>query len=86
VGLSWITIPNYGRARSAVTVSPGNLAAQPLTQNSPHLSYTFTLFDDTDITLESYLAPTYNFKRGEGLKFDCDMITHSLPPNARYIM
>ncbi len=69
MGLSWITIPNYGRARSAVTVSPGNLAAQPLTQNSPHLSYTFTLFDDTDITLESYLAPTYNFKRGEGLKF-----------------
>ncbi len=68
-GLSWITIPNYGRTRSAVTVSPGNLAAQSLTQNSPHLSYTFTLFDDTDITLESYLAPTYNFKRGEGLKF-----------------
>lgn len=67
--VSWVTIPNYGRTGSSVTASPSNLGMQSLSTDSPHLVYTFTLFDDTDLTLQSYLAPTYNFKRGDGLKF-----------------
>ncbi|WAJ71898.1 glycosyl hydrolase 115 family protein [Catenovulum adriaticum] len=67
--IKWITIPNYGRTDSAVTVSPSTADTQSLNASTPHLQYTFTLFDNTDIKLDTYLAPTYNFKRGEGLKF-----------------
>ncbi len=67
--IRWISIPNYGRTDSGVTVSPANAETQNPNQGAPHLTYTFTLFDDTNITLDTYLGTTYNFKRAEGLKF-----------------
>ncbi len=67
--VSWITIPNLGRTSSAVTIEPANIDSQELNKKSPYLEYTFTVFDSTDIKLNTYLSPTLNFKKDEGLKF-----------------
>jgi len=68
-GISWVTIPNLGRTHSAVTVAPYNADRQTPGEDSPHLEYTFSIFDSADVELATYLSPTYNFKRDEGSKF-----------------
>ena len=67
--VSWITVPNMGRTHSTITVEPANAPEQTVGNNSPKLEYYFTLKTGGDISIESYLAPTLNYKKEEGLKF-----------------
>lgn len=67
--ISWINVPNLGRTHSSVTIAPANAERQTPGNGSPYLEYTFTIFDTSDINVETYLSPTLNFKKNEGLKF-----------------
>jgi hypothetical protein len=67
--ISWITVPNLGRTHSSITIEPSNAEQQTPGDNSPYLEYTFTIFDSADVKVETYLSPTLNFQKGEGLKF-----------------
>jgi len=67
--VSWITVPNLGRTGSAVTMEPANAERQKPGKNAPYLEYTFTIFDETEVKLHTYLSPTLNYQKNEGLKF-----------------
>lgn len=67
--ISWITVPNLGRTLSSVTIEPSNADRQTPGKDSPYLEYTFTVFDATDVQVHTYLSPTLNFKKNEGLKY-----------------
>lgn len=66
---SWIVIPNLGRTDSSVTPYPSNSEPRKIGFNSPSLEYTFSLLEDGELSLDTYLSPTHNFKSGDGLKF-----------------
>ena len=65
----WTVVPNLGRTASAVTPEPADAAAQDPTQGAPRLDYTFTLLDSGEIRVQTYLSPTLNYQKNEGLKF-----------------
>ena len=67
--ISWITVPNLGRTHSSVTIDPSNAERQTPGDDSPHLEYTFTIFDSADVIVGTYLSPTLNFMKNEGLKY-----------------
>ncbi len=67
--IGWITVPNLGRTHSSVTIAPSNADRQTPGKDSPHLEYTFTVFDAVDVKVETYLSPTLNYKKNEGLKY-----------------
>ncbi|MDZ7263001.1 MAG: glycosyl hydrolase 115 family protein [candidate division KSB1 bacterium] len=67
--IRWITVPNLGRTQSAVTIEPSNADRQTPGKDSPHLEYTFTVFDAVDVEVQTYLSPTLNFMKNEGLKY-----------------
>ncbi|MEZ4850907.1 MAG: glycosyl hydrolase 115 family protein [Bacteroidia bacterium] len=67
--ISWTTVPNLGRTNSSMTVEPANAARQMPGTNSPRLEYTFTLFSEGDLNIETYLSPTLNYQKNEGLKY-----------------
>ena len=66
---NWITVPNLGRTGSSVTPSPAIAASQQTRTGSPALEYTFTLLESGQVSVETHVSPTLNFKQGEGLKF-----------------
>lgn len=68
-GIDWITIPNLGRTLSSVTVAPADADQQKALKDAPHLEYAFSNFKNTDLKVDTYLAPTLNFKKNEGLKY-----------------
>lgn len=65
----WVIIPNLGRTHSSLTIEPANSSNQTLDKNSPSLEYEFTVFDGGDLKIDTYVSPTLNFKKTEGLKF-----------------
>jgi len=65
----WIEVPNLGRTGSAMTVSPANAESRDSVENSPVLEYRFTTLAAADISIQTYLSPTLNFTKGEGLRF-----------------
>ena len=67
--IKWITVPNLGRTNSSVTISPANAEKQSPDDDSPCLEYTFSVFDSAEIWIDTYLSPTLNFQKNEGLKF-----------------
>ncbi|MCP9199124.1 glycosyl hydrolase 115 family protein [Gramella sp. GC03-9] len=67
--ISWTVVPNMGRTNSAVIVEPANAERQTPGPNTPHLEYEFTIFDEGDLKIDTYLSPTLNFKKNEGLKY-----------------
>ncbi|WP_053992288.1 glycosyl hydrolase 115 family protein [Mangrovimonas sp. TPBH4] len=67
--VQWIEVPNMGRTHSAITVMPSNSDTQEPGLNTPYLEYEFTIFKDSEIVVETYLSPTLNFKKNEGLQF-----------------
>ncbi|MFZ1789973.1 MAG: glycosyl hydrolase 115 family protein [Saprospiraceae bacterium] len=67
--ITWTVIPNLGRTADAVMVEPANAAQQTVGPNTPRLEYTFTIFDGSDLKIETYLSPTLNYKKNEGLKY-----------------
>lgn len=76
--IAWITIPNLGRTGSSVQAHPVNHQKQALSNDSPHLSYDFFLFEGGNAEVELYLAPTLNFLKGKGLTFAIS-IDNNLP-------
>ena len=67
--ISWTTVPNLGRTNSSVTIEPANSARQMPGENTPRLEYTFTTFAERDLNIETYLSPTLNYQKNEGLKY-----------------
>lgn len=67
--IQWVVVPNLGRTGSSVTVTPANAPRQSPGNDSPHLEYEFTTFDDKALKVETYLSPTLNYQKNEGLKF-----------------
>lgn len=76
--VKWITLPNLGRTGSSVTIAPTNAERQVPDNDPAHLEYTFSIFDSTHVELLTYVSPTDNFKREEGLKFAVS-IDHEKP-------
>ncbi len=67
--IAWNVVPNLGRTASAVTIEPTDIPAQKPGGNSPRLEYAFTIFKGGDLKIDTYLSPTLNFKKSDGLKF-----------------
>lgn len=68
-GINWTVVPNMGRTGSAVTVAPANAGRQTPGPSAPRLEYTFTLLEGADLEIGTYLSPTLNYQKNEGLKF-----------------
>jgi hypothetical protein len=66
--IQWTVVPNLGRTDSSIMVEPANAERQS-PENAPSVTYEFTVFDDSDLAVETYLAPTLNYKKNEGLKY-----------------
>ncbi|EDY82965.1 hypothetical protein VDG1235_2588 [Verrucomicrobiia bacterium DG1235] len=66
---SWLVVPNLGRTASAVTVEPSNAARQTPGKGAPQLEYVFTVFGETEFAVDTYLSPTLNYQKNEGLKY-----------------
>ena len=67
--INWVKVPNMGRTASSMTIEPANAERQVPGKKTPSLQYEFTLFDDGDLKIETYLSPTLNYKKNEGLKY-----------------
>lgn len=67
--VAWNVVPNLGRTASGVTIEPTDIPAQKPGGNSLRLEYTFTVFKGGELKIDTYLSPTLNFKKGDGLKF-----------------
>lgn len=67
--IRWTTVPNLGRTGSSVTVEPADAARQSPGKHTPYLEYAFTTFTEQELQIESYLSPTLNYQKNEGLLF-----------------
>lgn len=67
--VQWIEVPNMGRTHAAMTMTPSNADKQELGKDTPYLEYEFTTFNTSDLKVETYLSPTLNYKKKEGLQF-----------------
>ena len=63
----WTVIPNMGPPPPAMTIMPSNADKQIDLAKAPSLEYTFTTFKDSTLKIETYLSPTLNYKKNEGL-------------------
>ncbi|MBO0323245.1 glycosyl hydrolase 115 family protein [Muricauda sp. CAU 1633] len=66
--IQWTVVPNLGRTDSSIMVEPAN-AEQQSPESAPSVSYEFTVFDEAELAVETYLSPTLNYKKNEGLKY-----------------
>jgi hypothetical protein len=67
--IHWTVVPNLGRTKSSIIVEPVNADRQEISDNSPRLEYDFTIFKAGDLTIETYLSPTQDFKKNDGLRY-----------------
>lgn len=67
--IKWNVVPNLGRTHSSVTIEPANAGVQVPGSDTPYLEYEFTVFDQAELNISTYLSPTLNFKKEDGLKF-----------------
>jgi hypothetical protein len=65
----WTVVPNLGRTDAGVTIIPANARRQEPGEHAPMLSYTFTVLQEGDLTIETYLSPTLNYQKNEGLHY-----------------
>lgn len=65
----WTIIPNLGRKSSSLTVEPANADPQQPGAGAPWVAYEFTVFTEGDLTVETYLSPTLNYHKDEGLQY-----------------
>lgn len=68
-GMRWTVVPNLGRTHSSLIVEPLNSTRQKLDKNTPSVAYDFTVFNGGEVVVESYLSPTQNIRKTEGLLF-----------------
>jgi hypothetical protein len=67
--MSWTLVPNMGRTNSSMTVEPVNAERQVPDKKTPRVEYEFTVFEGGDLKIDTYLSPTLNFQKNEGLKY-----------------
>ncbi|NJB72218.1 hypothetical protein GGR42_002709 [Saonia flava] len=67
--ISWTVVPNMGRTNSAITMEPADAERQILGKNTPRIEYEFTLFNEGELKIDTYLSPTLNYQKNEGLKY-----------------
>lgn len=67
--IRWTVVPNLGRTNSSIIVEPLTADRQAPGANSPRLEYEFTVFNGGDLTIETFLSPTQDFKKQGGLQF-----------------
>ncbi len=67
--IQWITVPNLGRTASSMTIDPADAPRQDPMNGAPSLEYDFTLIQDGAVELHTYLSPTLNYQKNEGLKY-----------------
>lgn len=67
--IRWTLIPNLGRTSSAITAEPADAKSQAPDPKTPRVEYVFTIFDEKELKVETYLSPTLNYQKNEGLKF-----------------
>ncbi len=65
----WTKISNLGRTHSSLIAEPVNVERLELGKKSPMLEYDFTTFNSGELTVESFLSPTQDFKKKDGLWF-----------------
>ncbi|MGB3800631.1 MAG: glycosyl hydrolase 115 family protein [Lewinella sp.] len=65
----WTEVPNLGRTHSAITPEPADAERQDPLNGAPRLEYTFTLLDTATLSVETFLSPTLNYQKNEGLKY-----------------
>lgn len=67
--ISWNVVPNLGRTDSSLIIEQSTIDSQSLSKNSPRVEYDFTIFDEGDFTIHTFVSPTQDFKKQGGLKF-----------------
>ncbi|MBN1144399.1 MAG: glycosyl hydrolase 115 family protein [Bacteroidales bacterium] len=65
----WTVIPNLGRTNSSLIIEPVTAGRHTPAINSPCVEYDFTVFETGDLTVNTYLSPTQDYKKQGGLKF-----------------
>ncbi|MCB0638951.1 MAG: glycosyl hydrolase 115 family protein [Lewinella sp.] len=65
----WAVVPNLGRTDAGMTVIPANARRQEPGEHAPMLTYTFTVLEEGDLTVDTYLSPTLNYQKNEGLHY-----------------
>ena len=67
--IHWTVVPNLGRTHSSMIVEPSNAERQTPGMGAPRLEYLFTVFDGGDLKINTYVSPTQNYQKTEGLKY-----------------
>lgn len=68
-GIRWTVVPNLGRTNSSMVIEPVTAPRQNPGANAPHLEYEFTNFSEGNVTIETFLSPTQDYKKQGGLQF-----------------
>jgi hypothetical protein len=68
-GITWKTLPNFGRTQGGVMVMPVTAPAQTPGGDSPRLEYEVNLTSTGEVTVELHCAPSLDFQSGAGLQF-----------------
>lgn len=65
--LKWTVVPNMGRTHSSLMAGPVTADRQEAGKGAPLVEYEFTLFDGGELSVEAFVSPTQDFKKGDGL-------------------
>lgn len=65
----WKVVPNLGRTGSSILVNPMDAGRQEPNGKTAMVEYKFTTFEDANLRVETYVSPTQNYQKNEGLKF-----------------
>lgn len=65
----WEVVPNLGRVDSAIIPRPFDFESKSNTHEASRVEYDFTIFQNSDLTIEAHLSPTQDYKKSGGLKF-----------------
>ena len=67
-GVSWQTLPDFGRTNGAVAPMPVTAPVFDPAANAPRLEYDLYLYSSGDVTVELQCAPSLNFQPNEPLR------------------
>ncbi len=67
--IHWTKIPNLGRTKTSIISEPVTAARQKPDEGTARVEYDFTVFEAGELEVETYLSPTQDFKKKDGLRF-----------------
>ena len=65
----WLTLPDFGRTRGGMIISPVTAASRQPGPSTPRLEYDVHLSTTGDVSVEFHCAPSLDFQSGDGLRF-----------------